>query len=122
MENRYRKIFVKEWQVKVEWMLAVLLGWSVTAQGADLSHKKEMQRRVQERMEAQFKKADADGDGYLSRAEAEQNMPYIHRKFDLMDTDKDGRLTIKEISTHDEVAAAKQTGKQDAGAAAKPAP
>jgi len=44
-----------------------------------------------------FNKADADGDGALSRAEAAKGMPRIARKFDAMDANRDGKLTLDEM-------------------------
>lgn len=45
-----------------------------------------------------FRKADADGNGSLSRAEAEKGMPRLARRFDSMDTNKDGQLSQEEMS------------------------
>jgi hypothetical protein len=55
--------------------------------------RKERQARVAER----FKKADADGNGALSRAEAEKGMPRLARHFDSIDADRDGQITVDEI-------------------------
>ena len=44
-----------------------------------------------------FKKADADGNGTLSRAEVEKAMPRMAEKFDQIDTDKDGQLSRDEM-------------------------
>ena len=49
------------------------------------------------KFEAYFTRADVDGDGTLSRAEAERGMPRIARKFGRIDRDGDGRLTLEEI-------------------------
>jgi Ca2+-binding EF-hand superfamily protein len=45
-----------------------------------------------------FKKADADGNGMLSRAEVEKSMPRLAEKFDEIDTNKDGQLSRGELS------------------------
>jgi Ca2+-binding EF-hand superfamily protein len=52
------------------------------------------------RFEEQFKKADTDGDGALSRAEVEKAMPRMARDFDAIDGNKDGKVTPDEIRTH----------------------
>ena len=44
-----------------------------------------------------FKKADADGNGTLSRAEADKSVPRLAKKFDLIDADKDGQLSRDEM-------------------------
>ena len=51
----------------------------------------------QARFEERFKQADTDGDGALSRVEAEKGMPRLSRRFDAIDADKDGRVTREEI-------------------------
>jgi Ca2+-binding EF-hand superfamily protein len=44
-----------------------------------------------------FRRADTDGDGALSRAECERNLPRLAMKFDRIDRDSDGRLTREEL-------------------------
>jgi Ca2+-binding EF-hand superfamily protein len=44
-----------------------------------------------------FKKADADGNGTLSRAEVQMSMPRLAEKFDQIDTNKDGQLSRDEM-------------------------
>ncbi len=56
--------------------------------------RQEHQARAAER----FKKSDADGNGSLSRAEAEKNMPRLARRFDMIDANKDGQLSREEMS------------------------
>jgi len=41
--------------------------------------------------------ADHDGDGALSRAEFEQGLPRHARRFDRIDSDRDGRLAASEL-------------------------
>jgi len=53
----------------------------------------EMQARVRER----FKKADTNGDGRLSREEAQKGMPQVARDFDRIDANKDGVVTLEEL-------------------------
>ncbi len=49
------------------------------------------------RSAAQFRKADADGDGKLSRAEAERSAPVWAGRFDAIDADRDGKISPEEI-------------------------
>ena len=44
-----------------------------------------------------FAGADADGDGALSRAEAQKSMPRVAKKFERIDADHDGRITREEM-------------------------
>jgi len=53
----------------------------------------EMQARGQER----FKKADANGDGSLTREEARNGMRMVARHFDQIDANKDGVVTLEEL-------------------------
>ena len=52
----------------------------------------------QARAAEHFKKADADGNGTLSRAEAEKGTPRLARQFDAIDTNKDGQLSREELA------------------------
>jgi len=52
----------------------------------------------QARAAEHFKKADADGNGLLSRAEAVKGTPRPARQFDAIDTNKDGQLSREELS------------------------
>jgi Ca2+-binding EF-hand superfamily protein len=52
---------------------------------------------IKQRFEAEWKKADTDGDGTLSKAEADKSMPRLARHFDRIDTDKDGKVTLAEV-------------------------
>jgi Ca2+-binding EF-hand superfamily protein len=45
-----------------------------------------------------FSKADTDGNGTLSRAEAEKAMPQLAGRFDSIDTNKDGQLSRGELN------------------------
>lgn len=49
------------------------------------------------RMNERFRKADADGNGALSRLEAEKSMPRLAREFDVVDANRDGHVTQDEI-------------------------
>jgi Ca2+-binding EF-hand superfamily protein len=45
-----------------------------------------------------FKKADTDGDGALSKAEAENGMPRLAGKFDRIDSDRNGKISQEEVN------------------------
>ena len=62
-----------------------------------MSNPEQCRAERQARFNERFKAADADGDGALSRAEAEKGMPRLSKHFDAIDADKDGRLTREEI-------------------------
>lgn len=53
----------------------------------------------QARFEQRFKTADADGNGMISRAEAEKAMPRLMRHFDRVDTNKDGQISRDEVTS-----------------------
>jgi Ca2+-binding EF-hand superfamily protein len=58
-----------------------------------------------------FTRADTDGDGALSRAEAERNLPRVAKKFERIDRDGDGRLTREEMQAWLAARRSAQTGK-----------
>jgi hypothetical protein len=66
------------------------------AQAADPDPQVQYQRRVAERSVALFKSLDLDGDGTVSRAEAQGDLNFTPR-FDDMDIDRDGRVTAAEL-------------------------
>lgn len=86
-------------------LIAVLLAFPVAAaapaSGAD------------SRSAAEFRKADANGDGKLSRAEAERAAPGWAARFDAIDTDRDGKISPEEIR------ASRRAGKDGRGVATK---
>ena len=57
--------------------------------------------------EVAFMRADANGDGKLSKAEAAR-MPSVASKFDALDKDKDGMLSMGEYMTAFEAPTPKQ--------------
>ena len=52
---------------------------------------------MQAQSQARFKKADVNGDGKLTREEAQKGMPGVARHFDAIDTNKDGVITLEEM-------------------------
>ena len=68
----------------------LLLPAFALADSADKSGEK------QYRMEEQFKKADKDNDGTLTKEEAKA-MPHVYKNFDAIDTDKDGTVSLEEV-------------------------
>ena len=53
--------------------------------------------RAARKFDAYFARADADGDGALSRSEAAKGMPRVAEKFDRIDTNGDGKVTREEM-------------------------
>jgi Ca2+-binding EF-hand superfamily protein len=49
------------------------------------------------RLAGQFRRADADGNGMLSRAEAERAAPLLAKHFDAIDAGRDGQISPEEI-------------------------
>ncbi len=62
------------------------------------AHRGERQAKAAER----FRHADGDGDGAISRAEAEKHAPRLAKKFDQIDGNKDGKLTQDELRAYRE--------------------
>jgi hypothetical protein len=56
-------------------------------------------KRMHDKGDAAFKKADKDKDGTLDRAEAKA-MPKVSKNFDAIDVDKDGTVSREEIHTY----------------------
>lgn len=51
----------------------------------------------QARMQERFRKADTNGDGTISREEAEKGIPMMARHFDQIDANHDGMVTFEEL-------------------------
>ena len=66
----------------------------------DPQRAEQMRAKYQERTQERFRKADSDGDGALSKAEAQAGMPRLAKDFDAIDTNKDGKITPDELRAH----------------------
>lgn len=64
-------------------------------------HKGDMARAAQKKAVERFDKADADKNGFVSKAEADAALPYVAENFDKYDKDKDGKLSWEEFVGHD---------------------
>jgi serine/threonine protein kinase len=53
----------------------------------------QMKRKAAE----EFSAVDSNGDGFLTRSEVQSRMPFVHRMFDRIDTDGDGRISSAEF-------------------------
>jgi ribulose-5-phosphate 4-epimerase/fuculose-1-phosphate aldolase len=63
------------------------------------AHHRAMREQFRQSMRDYWKKADTDGDGALSKAEAEAaKMQRLVRDFDKLDKNKDGKLTADEMA------------------------
>ena len=54
-------------------------------------------QRFRQMVEAEFRAADADGDGYISLQEARERMPILAKNFKRVDTDGNGRISFEEF-------------------------
>lgn len=93
--------------------LALALGATILV--PVLAHAQDAKGRDPEKMrqafDDRFKKADANGDGKLSKAEADAGMPRVGKNFDAIDANKDGFVTPDEIRAAMQKAQAAKGGK-----------
>jgi hypothetical protein len=66
---------------------------------------------AQERSRERFKRADTNGDGRISREEAQKSMPQLARDFDRIDANKDGVVTLEELEAGRKARAGASKGK-----------
>jgi len=83
-------------------LCSLLLAGTAAAQTAPSAAQKQ---KLQQKLET----ADANGDGLISRSEADATLPRIAKRFDALDRNHDGQLSV------DELRAAVQQAKQQAG-------
>lgn len=89
------------------WLLcSLLLAGTAAAQTAPSAAQKET-------LQQKLKAADANGDGLISRNEADASLPRIAKRFDTLDRNHDGQLAP------DELRAAMQQARQQAGQGAR---
>ena len=66
------------------------------AQGADSERAQKMVAQMQKR----FAAADANGDGKLTKAEANGKMRYVYQHFDEIDAGRSGYVTLADIGQY----------------------
>jgi Ca2+-binding EF-hand superfamily protein len=64
---------------------------------ADPEKCKEQMQQMKAKADAWWKKVDTDGDGKISRDEANANAPRVAKDFDKIDTDHDGTISRDEL-------------------------
>jgi Ca2+-binding EF-hand superfamily protein len=75
-------------------MVLALIAANASAQDAD--HVKQRAAEMQKR----FAAADKNGDGRLTKEEAEAGMPYVYKHFDEIDKTKQGSISLAEIAAY----------------------
>jgi Ca2+-binding EF-hand superfamily protein len=69
------------------------------AQAAPSAQHAQPMQQAREPLHQRFVAADKDGNGQLTRAEAQAGMPRVYRAFDQIDTARKGYVTEAEITT-----------------------
>ena len=59
--------------------------------------------RMQERIEKMFNAADTDKDEWLTPAELDAGFPWLAGKFDEIDTDHNGKVSLAEVGSYIEL-------------------
>jgi serine/threonine protein kinase len=70
-------------------------------------------QRFRQEAEAEFRSADANGDGYLSREEAKARFPVLALNFKRVDADGDGRISPREFMQAKRILLERKFGKQN---------
>jgi serine/threonine protein kinase len=84
---------------KRRWPLYAALGVLLVVVGglAARKHSAAVPEKFRHEIEAQFRAADTNGDGYLSPDEVRARFPHIAREFARVDTNGDGRISLAEF-------------------------
>ena len=84
---------------KRRWPMYAALGALVLLVGglAVKKHSAAVPEKFRHEIEAQFRAADANGDGYLSPDEVRGRFPHLAREFGRVDTNGDGRISLAEF-------------------------
>jgi serine/threonine protein kinase len=84
---------------KRRWPIYAALGVLVVVVGglAAKKHSAAVPEKFRHEVEAQFRAADTNGDGYLSPDEVRGRFPHIAREFARVDTNGDGRISLAEF-------------------------
>ena len=72
-------------------LILLTLPFAVLAEGSSRAGKFDAQ------LEKRFTAADKNGDGQLSRDEAKAGMPMVYKRFDSIDVEHKGYLTLDQI-------------------------
>lgn len=78
--------------------LAICLMASACAQAAPSAQRAQAMQQAREHLHQRFVAADKDGNGQLTRAEAQAGMPRVYGAFDQIDTTRKGYVTEAEIT------------------------
>lgn len=78
--------------------LAISLMAGACAQAAPSAQRAQQLQQAREQLHHRFVAADKDGNGQLTRAEAQAGMPRVYSAFDQIDTARKGHVTEAEIT------------------------
>lgn len=86
-------------QHRMTWLFLAAIAVSFPALAQQTSPPKNAQE-AKAAFAAKFKQADTDGDGKLTRQEAEAGMPEVAKNFDKIDARKKGYVTQRQIGAY----------------------
>lgn len=79
-------------------LLAAGLVAGASAQASPSGQRAQQMQQAREQLHQRFVAADRDGNGQLTRAEAQAGMPRVYSAFDQIDTPRKGFVTEAEIT------------------------